>query len=271
MKRFLSVAFCLTLLLGLLTPLCASASGAGWYVVDSQNPQGYCYLYSKPSDRDSVSRNLGPYENGSKVYVLEYYGGRDGNNNYCHVRTQSGKTGYMHDYALTRFYGNVWENVSEGWYVIRSKKPNGYCYLYSQPSSRDGVGYNKGRHENGEMVYVISYYGGQDGNSNYCYVRTLSNETGFIHDDALVPYDQQLDADGGWYVVSSSKPRGYCYLYSAASSRDSVSRNLGRYNNGEAVYVLEYRGGQDGSSNYCYVRTSDGQYGFMRDTALKRP
>lgn len=273
MKRFLSIVFCLTLLLTLAVPLGASASGAGWYVVDSDSPKGYCYLYSAASDRSSLSRNLGRYDNGERVYVLDYYGGKDGKYNYCHVQTQDGKTGYMHDYALTRYYGNAWGDNSEGWYVIRSKNPNGYCYLYSKPSDREGVGYNKGRHNNGELVYVISYYGGQDGNNNYCYVRTLEdNEYGYIHDYALTRYTGQdtNDPNGGWYVVRSSQPKGYCYLYSAPSDRDGMSQNMGRYNNGEEVFVLQYRGGQDGQLNYCYVRTNDGKYGYMHDYALKR-
>ncbi|MGN1368550.1 MAG: SH3 domain-containing protein [Aristaeellaceae bacterium] len=271
MKRFLSLLFCLTLLLTLAAPLCASASGAGWYVVDSDSPKGYCYLYSEPSS--SKGRNLGRYDNGERVYVLDYYGGQEGKYNYCHVQTQDGKTGYMHDYSLTRYYGAAWSDNSAGWYVVQSKEPNGYCYLYSEPSDRDGVGYNKGRHNNGEMVYVIAYYGGQDGNNNYCYVRTLEgNETGYMHDYALVRFTGSESSDplGGWFTVYSTQPRGYCYLYSAPSDRDELSQNLGRYNNGESVLVLVYYGGQDGNNNYCYVRTSDGKYGYMHDYALER-
>lgn len=282
MKRFLSVVFCLTLLLGLFAPLCAYAAGPGWYVVDSSRPDGYCYLYLEPSDS---SRNLGRCDNGEKVYVLNYYGGKEGQNNYCYVRTQSGKTGYMHDYALKASYGSSGGGFAGGsnagrdayadyttgeWYVIRSKDPNGYCYLYSQPSDRDEISRNLGRHENGEFVYVLDYYGGRDGNFNYCRVQTTDGKTGYIHDYALVPYSQ-TDPAGGWYVVSSRDPYGYCYLYSKASDRDELgSQNMGRYNNGETVFVLEYYGGQDGRYNYCYVRTNDGRYGYMHDYALRR-
>lgn len=269
MKRFLSIVFCLTLLFTLAVPLCASAAGSGWYVVDSDSPKGYCYLYSIASDCNG--RNLGRYDNGERVYVLDYYGGQEGKYNYCYVETQDGKTGYMHDYALTPYSGNVWSGNSSGWYIIRSKDPNGYCYLYSQPSDRQGVGYNMGRHENGELVYVINYYGGQDGNNNYCYVETADgSQTGYIHDYALVPYTGQITSDpqGGWYIVQSYDPYGYCYLYSAPSDRDGESRNMGRYNNGSQVYVLDYYGGQDYQMNYCYVKTQDGKYGYMHDYAL---
>ena len=63
------------MLFTLALPLSASASTAGWYVVHSDSPKGYCYLYSQPSTQDGVSRNLGRYDNGEYVYVLEYYGG----------------------------------------------------------------------------------------------------------------------------------------------------------------------------------------------------
>ena len=76
-------------------------------------------------------------------------------------------------------------------------------------------------------------------------------------------------ADGaGWYVVNSTSPNGYTYLYSAASDRDGISRNLGKYPNGRVVYVLNYYGGQDGKYNYCLVRTQAGETGYMHDSAL---
>ena len=102
MKRILASALCLLMLFSLAAPLYASASTAGWYVVDSESPKGYCYLYSAASDRDHLSSNLGRYDNGEYVYVLEYYGGQDYQNNYCYVLTQDGKYGFMHDYVLAR-------------------------------------------------------------------------------------------------------------------------------------------------------------------------
>jgi len=71
----------------------ASAEGAGWYQVNSNDPWGYCYLYSAPSDRDENSDNLGRYENGEVVYVMDYNGGWDGRFRYCRVQTMDGQTG----------------------------------------------------------------------------------------------------------------------------------------------------------------------------------
>ena len=151
--------------------------------------------------------------------------------------------------------------------MVQSKSPNGYCYLYSKPSSRNGEGRNLGRYDNGEYVYVLEYYGG----NGFCHVQTTDGKTGYIGASALKRFTGETEANAGWYKVMSYDPYGYCYLYSAASNRDEKSRNLGRYNNGEYVYVLEYYGGQDYQSNFCYVRTQDGKYGFIHDSVLVRP
>lgn len=270
MKRILALALC-CLMCAALLPV-ALADGEGWYLVDSTSPDGYCYLYSAPSDRSAKSYNKGRHDNGELVYVLDYSGGQDGSYSYCHVRTMDGETGYMHDYALTRYTGISAEARAdgEGWYIVSSTSPNGYCYLYSAPSDRDEKGCNLGRHDNGERVYVLAYYGGQDGKYNYCRVRTESGETGYMHDYALVRAveDESAGTGAGWYRVTSFSPEGYCYLYSAPSDRAEKSVNLGRHDNGDLVYVLDYYGGQDGSYNYCRVRTLDGEIGYMHDYAL---
>ena len=98
MKKWIVMLLALCLLLTLWVT--ASADGYGWYVVESTSPYGYAYLYSNASDRNHLSRNLGRYDNGSYVYVINYYGGQDGRYNYCYVRTVDGRVGYMHDYAL---------------------------------------------------------------------------------------------------------------------------------------------------------------------------
>ena len=102
MKKITSILLTLALLLGFALPMQALASSEGWYEVQSTSPNGYCYLYSNASDRDGISTNKGRYNNGSFVYVIDYYGGQDGQYNYCYVQAQDGKTGYMHDYALRR-------------------------------------------------------------------------------------------------------------------------------------------------------------------------
>ena len=257
MKRILTAALCIVLLTAAL-PLAALAEGAGWYVVDSQSPKGYCYLYSAASSMDYESRNLGRYNNGEYVYVLDYYGG----NGFCRVQTQDNKTGYIKATSLKRYYGNVWENVTPGWFLVVSREPLGYCYLYSEPSSLDGVGYNEGRYDNGEMVYVLSYNAG----NGYCFVNTNRDESGYINADSLMRIsDITENPSCGWYMVASTQ-RKYCYLYSAASSMDYESRNLGRYNNGEWVYVVDY----EGKNGYSFVFTQDGKSGYMATSALMK-
>lgn len=102
MKRFLLVLLSL-MLLSAAHAVPALAEASGWYMVDSHDPEGYCYLYSAASDRSEKSYNKGPLYNGDLVYVLDYYGGQDGSYNYCRVRTMKGTEGYIHDYALTHY------------------------------------------------------------------------------------------------------------------------------------------------------------------------
>lgn len=266
MKRIFAALITLILLAGMIPA--ALAESAGWYVVDSASPYGYTYLYSAASDRDEISYNLGKYPNGRVVYVLNYYGGQDGKYNYCYVQTQSGERGYMHDYSLKRTNTCNWSETSEGWYRIASTSPKGYTYLYSGPSDRGGTSRNLGRHENGETVYVLNYYGGQEGKYNYCRVRTEEGEIGYMHDYALQRVPSAAESRSGWYIVASNSPYGYAYLYSGPSDRDELSYNKGRQDNGEMVYVIDYYGGQDGQYNYCLVRTHDGETGYMHDSAL---
>ena len=181
MKRCFSALIVLILVI-LALPVCAAAEESGWYVVESTSPYGYCYLYSAASDRDEVSRNLGRYDNGESVYVINYYGGREGKYNYCYVRTEDGKYGYMHDYSLR----SSTDESGVGWFRVESSSPRGYAYLYSAASDRDHLSRNLGRYDNGALVYVVDYYGGQDGKYNYCYVRTQEGKIGYMHDYSLV-------------------------------------------------------------------------------------
>ena len=178
MKRILIAILCLTLLsAALFTPVLAE--GAGWYVVDSQSPKGYCYLYSNPSSLDEISRNLGRYDNGEYIYVIEY--SADG---YCRVQTQDGKTGYIGAKALRRYYGDVWADSAPGWFLVASRNPVGYCYLYTAASSSSSKSRNLGRHDNGEWVYVVDY----EGENGYSFVFTEDVETGFMDTGALMKY-----------------------------------------------------------------------------------
>lgn len=196
MKRFLILLLCLTMAL----PLTAFADGEGWYRVDSTSPNGYCYLYSKPSSSDSESRNLGKYINGQTVYVLDYSGR---SSSYCYVQTQDGKTGYIRATSLARVWESNWDETAPGWYVVDSSSPKGYAYLYSKASDRNDVGYNKGPYYNGELVYVEDYYGGQDRGSNFCRVTTQDGKTGYMHDSALRPYNGYIPGESNPGALSS--------------------------------------------------------------------
>ena len=270
MKKSISMLLALVLAAAIILPvLPAHASGSGWYVVESTSPYGYCYLYSKPSDIDG--RNLGRYNNGSLVYVMNYYGGQQGKYNYCYVQTEDGKYGYMHDYSLTPYNDTATDflTCTGDIYVVYSTEPYGYCDLYSEPS--DITGQNLGRYDNYRVVKMLDYYGGQQGKFNYCKVITPENKVGYMHDYSLVHIDDMVfnyySCDAPVYYVYSTDPYGYCYLYSEPS--DITGRNLGRYNNYDKVKVIEYYGGQEGKFNYCLVITQKNKIGFIHDYALR--
>ena len=58
--------------------------------------------------------------------------------------------------------------------------------------------------------------------------------------------------------------RGYVYLYSNPSSDDWNSQNLGRYNNGASVVVLNWNAG----NGFAFVKTMDNKAGYMDKSSL---
>ena len=67
-------------------------------------------------------------------------------------------------------------------YVVESFDPNGYCYLYSEPSDIYGV--NRGRHDNGEWVRVVDW----DADEVFCFVECpKDNKMGYIRKTCLRP------------------------------------------------------------------------------------
>lgn len=187
MKRAFSLLLTLALLLSCVLPVTAFAASEGWYEVLSKEPNGYCYLYSKPTSEDGVSQNLGRYDNGALVYLYEEEG------DYSYVKTRDGKYGYIRTSSLRRYTGTVPSDRDlTGWYIVRSKEPNGYCYLYSKPSS--STGQNLGRYDNGEYVYVEEYYAGGSSQSHFCYVRTQDGKYGYIRSTCIVKYNGSVPA-----------------------------------------------------------------------------
>lgn len=144
-----------------------------------------------------------------------------------------------------------------GWYVVDCTNPNGYCYLYDQPS--DIYGRNLGRYNNGAIVFA---YGKDRG---YFLVETYDDgKIGYIHDYALRPYEEYQTTT---YRVYSTSPRGYCYMYEQPSDSDSV-RNLGCYNNGAFIEVIDW------NADRVYARVWDmeyNRYGYIRKAQLVLP
>lgn len=139
-------------------------------------------------------------------------------------------------------------------YIVLSFQPNGYCYLYDQPS--DVYGNNLGRHNNGELVEVIEY---DTRNGGYYLVRCSNGKIGYIHGYALLPLYYSTSS----FQVYSTQPMGYCYLYDQPN--DIYSNNLGRYNNGERIEVIDWWADDIYAMVYC---VSTQKVGYMRKTCL---
>lgn len=153
------------------------------------------------------------------------------------------------------------EDYYDDWYdlyEVCSKNPNGYCYMYSNPTDSDWDSVNLGRHDNGETVRVLLY----DVKNSYCLCVCANGRIGFIKTAALKPYT----CWGCYAYVYSTSPQGYAYLYSRPTSSDTGSRNLGRYDNGSMMEILDWYA----SSDYAYVRSVyTGDYGYMRKNQLQ--
>ena len=235
-----------TLVLAALLSICCLAL-ADAYVVTSTQPNGYCYLYDQPTSVGS--RNLGRYDNGAWIESLDW----NADTKYAYVSTCDGQVGYMNKNSLSSL---------EGCYdlaFVNSTKPNGYCYLYDRPSSVNGT--NLGQYNNGEGIIILDWYADE----NYAKVYTAYDKTGYIR-KACLSFNWEDAGEGGMtdgeiYYVGGT-PKGYCYLYDQPSSVSG--RNLGRYNDGSAIEMLDYYADQ----TYAYVRTSDGSTGYMRKAYL---
>ena len=203
MKKWMLFALVLAALLSICCLACADC-----YFVASTEPNGYCYLYDQASS--SNGRNLGRYDNGAWVDVLDWYA----DTNFAYVMTCDGGVGYIRKSSLASIEG------IEVCYVY-STKPNGYCYLYDKPSSSKGE--NLGRYDNGSLVAILDWYS----DKNYAKVYTQDNQTGYIRKTSLVFSCMEVIIPPGSEVLYvGNTPKGYCYLYDQPSSVNG--RNLGR-------------------------------------------
>ena len=254
----------------------ASASYCSTYRVYSTNPKGYCYLYDQPSSVNG--RNLGRYDNGEYIDIIDWYASDD----YAKVCCQStGKYGYIRKSCLVEEdnYPNYYRDDSMNYpdyssgsssssggyhislddvsgydlYYVQSLDPYGYCYLYDKPSSVSGS--NLGRYNNETAIYVVNWYA----DDNYALVLCLDGKIGYIRKACLT---QRTDYDYDVCYVSSTNPYGYCYLYDQPSSVNGT--NLGRHDNGEMIYVVNWYA----DDNYAYVKCQNGKTGYIRKTCL---
>lgn len=256
-------------------------------MVESSKPNGYCYLYSKPSSIKGT--NLGRHDNGEIVKVIRHEG------EWYYVVCSNGKTGYIHDYALTK----VEPADTRERYIVYNNQPGGYTYLYDQP---DSSSMNLGRYENGEYVRIDNWYADE----YYAYVMCeRTNKYGYINKLDLinpdgagplpflptakptkkptpkptkkptpkptkrptavpttVPTPRPNYSVTQYYAQINSYNNGYCYLY---EQPNEYSRNLGRHNNGEWVRVI------DATSNWSFALVeclTNETFGYIRKDCL---
>ena len=235
------------ILVALLAICCLASADA--YMVASTEPVGYCYLYDQPSS--TKGRNLGAYYNGSWIDIL----GWNADANFAYVMTCDSEVGYMRKSSMIPLDGECYSLC-----YVSSTSPNGYCYLYNKPSSTEGR--NLGTYYNDSPVVVLDWYA----DTNFAKVYTADNQTGYMRKTSLSfrwPGEPGAKTEGETYYVSGT-PKGYCYLYDQPTSRGS--KNLGRYNDGSAVTVLDY----NADKTYAYVKTSKGSVGYIRKAYLSK-
>lgn len=213
------------------------------YVVDSYSPSGYCYMYDRPTS--TYGNNLGRYNNGETLKVIST---KTGNEFYL-VVDRNNQVGYVNGECLIP-YGTSRDYPV---YYVDSVQPLGYCYMYDRPSSTYGE--NLGRFNNGERFEVLNW----NADRNYAYVYSLTTgQVGYVNKSALVKEGEMAYHQ----TATVDSEMGYLYLYDRPSS--SYGENLGRYENGEKVYILKWRY----NSNYAKVKTEDGKTGYTQMSRL---
>ena len=137
-------------------------------------------------------------------------------------------------------------------YVVESFSPNGYCYLYAKASDTST---NQGDHQNGEYVRLIRNEG------NWCHVVCSNGRDGYIRSSCLTPAADTVTRD--IYRVFSSSPKGYCYMYDQPS--DIKGRNLGQYNNGDYLVIVNW----DADATFAAVMSPvTNKYGYVRKSCI---
>lgn len=297
MKRTAAVLLLMALLVSLMPAAMAVSyqDNLPEYVVESFDPNGYCYLYSKASS--SSGKNLGRHDNGEIVKVISHDG------SWYRVVCSNGKVGYIHDYVLT----SLADTQNRERYWIYSTDPYGYCYLYDKPSSSKGK--NLGRYENGEYVQIVDWYADENYAKVFC---ERTGKYGYINKKNLmsegdppvtpkptkrptakptakptprptarptaiptvVPWwptavpTARPTATPNYSVtlfyaqISSNYPAGFCYVYQQPNEYSWI---LGQHDNTEWVRVIDW----DSNWNFALVEClTDGTIGYIRKDSL---
>lgn len=259
------------------------------YVVESHQPEGYCYQYSNPSSMDGKSTNQGEHRNGEIVKVISHE-----SSGWYYTVCSNGKVGYIHDYCLVPL------DTSHGQdYKVLSYDPFGYCYLYDRPDQKNGR--RIGTFSNGEDVKALELY------MFTPFVQVFIESTrqyGYILYSALVQasqypanpptprptqvptvrptprptprptqvpmptyapaptYAPNYNVTQYYAQISVAYPNSYCLLY---KEPNQYSATVGVHNNNEWVRVIDW----NSNWNFALVEClTDQTYGYIRKDCL---
>ncbi len=220
----------------------------GWYYVEYRGEYGYV-----ASDMVTVVRRGNSSSSSSNYsYSDNYSSSSNSNRSSSSSSSRSSSSSSRNSVQYPPDY-----EVTSDTYQVYSTNPAGYCYMYNMPSSVNGT--NLGRYNNGEYIEIIDWYADDN------YARVYSPRTqkrGYIRKTSLVPADDYKPIQYYAYV-DSYEPYGYCYLYDRPSS--TYGNNLGRHNNGELIYVLDWYA----DDNYAKVEcANNGKIGYIRKACL---
>ena len=202
-------------------------------------------VYMFPVASDSGEPNAA-YAKGTVLKMIDY----DADKTYCLLIGPDGKYGYIRKSYLMKVYD--YEDEAFLPYRVTSTYSTGYLYMYPDPSSDRSP---LATYYNDTILKVIDY----DADEDYCLAVGPDGTAGYVRKSRLTA-ETDSGSLGPVFEVFSS--RSYVYMY---AKPNSGSTNLGRYNNGEEIEIIDW----SADKSYAFVRgVKDGKYGYIQKKSL---
>ena len=202
-------------------------------------------VYMFPVASDSGEPNAS-YARDAVLKMIDY----DADSTYCFVIGPDGKCGYIRKVYLMKVYD--YEDEQYAAYRVTSTYSTGYLYMYPDPSSDHNP---LATYYNDTVLKVIDY----ESDETYCLAVGPDGTAGYVRKSQLTA---ETDSGSLGPVFEVFSTRSYVYMY---AKPNSGSTNLGRYNNGEQIEIIDW--GAD--KNYAFVRgVKDNKYGYIQKKSL---